>query len=538
MLSVLILALPVLALRPGAPAPLGRARSAVCVHAGGTLQPRPTAPRSFDGLRPLVESLPAEAELPGMIVFDLDNTLWTPELYTLRRLKGYADASPPGPTAWRDVWLVDGAADVLHELATSERWQAAGTVLAVASRTTKGPWARSLLAQFEVPGVPRTNGRAPTLDALLPFKQIRRGDKSAHVRALSAESGVPCERMLFFDDARGGRYGNCEPVARLGVLAVHTPQGLTRELFALGLAEYARRRHRGLPTGGVLPQLAEGEETEAAGAGAGGVAGEAHVAEARLWGADPAEGVVRSWLEDRGFGFVRLGRADIFFHSSAIVGGAEPAPRPGERVRVRVRDAADGRRECERVERVEPGGGARPTGVPTVRMRCFSMNMPFAALLGHGYKSLETRNGTMFAQGARPGERLLLHVGRRIYPDGGAHKELMRAHGASEAEIRELTSLPHGFGRGQIVAVLELGETQLMSDERARCAPEVERRVVATGQAMGRYLTEVVRAEWLEEPVPMRGQPGIFDVEIPAAALPDGWRAAAADTGGGSRASR
>ena len=74
---------------------------------------------------------------PKLIVFDLDNTLWTPELYKLRRLPNYASAGPPGPIADQDVKLYAGARAALEELATDEAW--ADTSLACASRTNKGP---------------------------------------------------------------------------------------------------------------------------------------------------------------------------------------------------------------------------------------------------------------------------------------------------------------------------------------------------------------------------------------------------------------
>jgi hypothetical protein len=109
-------------------------------------------------------------------------------------------------------------------------------------------------------------------------------------------------------------------------------------------------------------------------------------------------------------------------------------------------------------------------------MRAFSMNMPFAALVAHGYtnpnpnpnpnphpnpnpdpqpphpnpdpdldygpnpsptpnpdqvahgyKTIESRNGTMFAELA--GQTVILHVGQRTYPDGGKHVEIMRDNG-------------------------------------------------------------------------------------------------------------
>ena len=80
--------------------------------------------------------MPPSAALPALVVFDLDHTLWTPELYQLRQLAGYQDASGPGPVADVDVRLFDDARRVLVELAHADRWQHAQ--IAIASRTNKG----------------------------------------------------------------------------------------------------------------------------------------------------------------------------------------------------------------------------------------------------------------------------------------------------------------------------------------------------------------------------------------------------------------
>jgi hypothetical protein len=138
-----------------------------------------------------------------MIVFDLDNTPWTPELHTLRHISGYASAGPPVLVAGRDVWLLDGAGHALHELGTCHC--GLGTAVAIASRTDKGGWARALLAQFPHPGLPGTR-----LAAGHSHVQIFTGSKEAHFRAIAAESGLGYEEMLFFDDAVFGKWGNCE----------------------------------------------------------------------------------------------------------------------------------------------------------------------------------------------------------------------------------------------------------------------------------------------------------------------------------------
>lgn len=414
------------ALAARGPAAAQRARRPTALRAGGQLCPCPTGPRAVSPTY-AVDELPAGARLPRLVVFDLDNTLWTPELYTLRHVPGYADVSPPGPVPDRDVWLVDGAVDVLHELATSARWRDSGVRVAAASRTNKGPWARALLDQFCVP-VGAGQPPAGPLSALIPHVEIRPGSKVVHFKRLAQATAVPYEDMLFFDDARGGKFGNCEAVASLGVLSVHTPRGLTRELFASALREFAARKAAGASTAVVLPLLA---------------------AERR----PPASA------------------APAFF----------------------------------------------PAG-QTVRLRCFSMNAPFAPLLAAGLKTIESRNGSMFA--GTEGEVMLLHCGRRVYPDGGEHRRVLAEAGMDAQQVAQATSLPPAFAPGQLIAIVQLGATALVDDVRERSRAEVERGVVARGAAMGKYHTTIRRAAWLRSGVAQRGQPGLFSAEVPLDAIP------------------
>ena len=119
-----------------------------------------------------------------------------------------------------------------------------------------------------------------------------------------------------------------------------------------------------------------------------------------------------------------------------------------------------GRLECTSV-RLSGGGSTDDSLADGVMLRCFSMNMPFAGLLARGVKSIESRNGTMF-EGVGEGSIALLHVGKRTYPDGGKHRQILGrgilgeaaidGKPLDEAEIDELTSLPRGFERGQVSA--------------------------------------------------------------------------------------
>lgn len=202
---------------------------------GGVVQPRPATPLDTSAVVFAAAALPSGSVLPKLVVFDLDNTVWTPELYTLRQLPNYADAGPPGPKACDDVWLIDGAAAALYELATCPAWK--DTRVAVASRTNKGAWARTLLSTFEVPG-----DASRTLAELMSGGvQIFPGSKLAHFERLQEANDIGFDEMLFFDDSADGKYGNCAPVADLGVLSAHCPRGLTVDVWCNAVSTYAQR---------------------------------------------------------------------------------------------------------------------------------------------------------------------------------------------------------------------------------------------------------------------------------------------------------
>lgn len=194
----------------------------------------------------VADSLAADAVLPKLIVFDLDATLWTPELYTLRSLPGYKEALGLGPVADKDVKLFSGSVNVLHELASSARWQS--TRLGIASRTNKGPWARSLLNQFTI----TVDSGTRSLSDLIEFKEIYEGSKIKHFAALKQNTGIEYHDMLFFDDAKDGSFGNCAQVATLGVMAAHCPDGVTHAVWLNAITEFTKAKANNEKIGRVL----------------------------------------------------------------------------------------------------------------------------------------------------------------------------------------------------------------------------------------------------------------------------------------------
>jgi len=484
--------------------------------------------------------LPSGSSLPSLVVFDLDNTLWTPELYTLRRMPNYRTAGPPGPTAGLDVWLLDGAVAALHELATGSLWQ--DTKIAAASRTEQGPWAHKLLSDFEVAGRP--------LSDLMTQVEIRPGSKTPHFENLHKGTGIPYSKMIFFDDSADGKWGNCDEIAELGVLCIHCPRGLTPEVWKFGIESFAELTAAGDTMGRILRP--------------------------------PMKGKVTTHFSDRCYGFIRLESGEqVYFNDDLLEGatlgiGSSVSVTLGEDDRYRLQcksvtvlDSGDGRidhRPLPLGSRGDVDDGAvavetpmktsskksRKTGKkyaihidippdPTlefltkepesqrdedinpqnyVEMECFSMGMPFAALLGRGVKTVETRKKAMFK--GTQGKIVLLQVGKRDFDDGDKHRDILELNGMSDDEIDEVTSLPPGYRKGNVVAIMELGKTRKTS-WGDRAAAEMERKVVAYDEDQGQYATEVIRVQWLQKPYRVAGKPGLFTQKVPKAIIPAGW---------------
>ena len=424
--------------------------------------------------------------LPKLIVFDLDNTLWTPELYQLRKLQ--KSKTNTTPKAGKDVHLMKGSKILLEEHVPVLKEQ--GVQFAVASRTKSVEWAHALLGQFNL------------LD-IFSYVQIVPGNKKRHFKDIQQASGISYEEMLFFDDARDGKYGNCEPVAELGVLAVHCPRGLESiNIFTNALEHYKNwDRNPGtiVEADGTISVLQSPASD---------------VESTRQYGS------IKMINEGKRYGFIRYrdgNSRDIFFHFRNLEVLDPSSMQEGQEVSfIATADPMNGKKMATNVS-IE----ASVDHSKKVELKCFSMNQPFAALLANGYKDLETRNGTMFEKYA-PGTMMLLHVGQRKYPDSDKHIEVMKGGGLSIDEIEALKTMPDGFGKGQIVAILELGRT-IETTLSERSNPEFERRVAAFGTDSGRLATEIRRVAYLKKPIKMKGEPGIFKVRIDEEVIPDGW---------------
>lgn len=184
--------------------------------------------------------------LPSMIVFDLDDCLWSPEMYTLRdkpsipiegiideknRQRGIVGMQVPrgGPI----VRLFPEAREILQELVTNPTYK--DITLSLASSSEEPTYSRACLEGIELfPGT--------VLAQLFPFTQIGRSPplssrKTTHFSLLQKESSIPYHQMLFFDDCNWGDHV-ADVQNTFGVPGQRTPRGLTWVDFTNGLNHY------------------------------------------------------------------------------------------------------------------------------------------------------------------------------------------------------------------------------------------------------------------------------------------------------------
>lgn len=160
-------------------------------------------------------------EVPRLIVFDLDFTLWDCggvwvdcAAYPFRR---QSDGSIVDGNN-RLLRFYEEVPDILGEI------EEMGCETALASRTSQPLWAGELLELL---------GKADHFS----YEEIYPGSKVAHFESLKNRTGCEWSEMLFFDDEPR----NIEEVGSLGVSCVEVRGGMSLRLFHEGLVLFASK---------------------------------------------------------------------------------------------------------------------------------------------------------------------------------------------------------------------------------------------------------------------------------------------------------
>eukprot|EP01039_Chlorochromonas_danica_P001095 gene1095-1188_t len=166
-------------------------------------------------------------KLPKLIAFDLDGTIWSPDMYELWgggapfRIAGNGkDLIDCAGTSVRLLGVTDR---ILHDLRTDPAL--AEVKVAWVSCTDEPEWAAECLEKFSTAGGER-------IGQVVHSSEIYKANKQTHFRNLQKKfPHIDYSDMLFFDN----EYGNIESVSRLGVKCYLARQGMTCKAWQDGL---------------------------------------------------------------------------------------------------------------------------------------------------------------------------------------------------------------------------------------------------------------------------------------------------------------
>ena len=170
--------------------------------------------------------------MPRLVAFDLDGTIWTPDMYELwgggapfRVISCDKLKDKAGTT----VRLLGDSANILREL----KYEQPDIITTWVSCTDEPSWAEECLKKF-------TTKEGESIGSLVNGQpQIFKANKQEHFkRLLKAYPTLVYEDIIFFDN----EMGNIRSVSKLGVLAIYTPDGMTREVWNEGLRLFAQKR--------------------------------------------------------------------------------------------------------------------------------------------------------------------------------------------------------------------------------------------------------------------------------------------------------
>ena len=175
------------------------------------------------------------AFLPKLIAFDLDGTLWYPEMYQLSAGSPFTQVDGGQKTLLtRDgtkVNLLGISGFILDELRSNAIWR--NTKVTWVSTTDEPVWAKECLKKFA------TSPNRISIGSCADDHQIFIDNKKVHFRNIKKKFGeIQYEDMVFFDN----QMNNIRDVSELGVHCVYCPDGVTEEVWEKGMKSYEEKR--------------------------------------------------------------------------------------------------------------------------------------------------------------------------------------------------------------------------------------------------------------------------------------------------------
>ena len=176
---------------------------------------------------------PEGAALPRLVCYDLDDTVWFPELYMMCGAPWSKDElGRVTDVCGTELRVYPAASESVKMILDPDGpFQSSGvrTRVAFASRTNRGKWAMEALDLL------RLDKDTTLREAVGDMIEIFPGTKRKHFESLRNKSKLSYSDMLFFDNENR----NILSVAELGVTCVYTPDGMTDKLWQQGLQRFA-----------------------------------------------------------------------------------------------------------------------------------------------------------------------------------------------------------------------------------------------------------------------------------------------------------
>ena len=175
-------------------------------------------------------------EKPKLIAFDLDGTVWSPDMYMLWGGGAPFSRVGDGSRSLQDrkgetVRLLGVSGPVFEDLRHGDEWT--DTVCALVSCTDEPAWAEDCLSKFTTPS-------GHSLKSCVDSSQIYKANKKVHFQNLRKDfPHIEYTDMMFFDNEEG----NIHSVSTLGVHCVYCPEGLTDHIWRESLKSFATGRH-------------------------------------------------------------------------------------------------------------------------------------------------------------------------------------------------------------------------------------------------------------------------------------------------------